>query len=770
MRYPFCYALLLVALFTCTADAAPVNLLPNGGFESGIDTSWRKYTPRLGPAIATTETLPLEGARCAAIETTTDLIGILACDPVVEVAAGEKLTMRISCRAENVASDTGGGLTFTAAFVNSAGRIIVWDRANVLAAKAGEWQRLEHETTVPDGAAGLMFQFGLRRAHGRTWWDAASVESSSPVALRIDVPRDGAAFGHTTLSAVLLNRHLMPEASSLCILTRPGEHHTHVTLDKGTSNALALPFTFMHRGKVQISAEVIDDSDQAHSHATQTGKQGRSQLFVTSDTVTISDALVAEPLIPTHWVVEDSDQPGFEAQLQVNVEPSLRSKVKLLCIVRNSTENIVTQPLPSPLPPCNPVPVSVELPPGSSPGDYRVTFQLLENGHPIASAEEDWHVIHRSEALTSVSPDGYPVVAGKKTFPIAMYMADDNWFRELKSAGFNVTQSYPAFAGPGSSNRTAKQFLDDAHKAGLKTLTFITHGPDRLPDDEALKRIRMFRNHPATLVWYQEEVLARGYKPMSYVENLVGMLRREAPEHPILQGDQRDESSLMIGNTRWFPDEYMDFGTWWWYPTPLRETASMENYEGDPSGPEKEYKPPKFLTDNGTSKPIWMAIQCYAKPGQSDARFPTPAEYRCHAYLSICHGAKGLLYYTGLGENGTGVLSRPKEGHWDYLKKLVGELRDMSPVFMSADAAKQPDLLTTGALVSARLKQTDNGMVLLTVNRSIVPTRGEFRVSGLSPAASVRVKYEDRTVKPTAGVLSDDFEPYAVHIYEMPLP
>lgn len=745
--------------------AEPINLLSNPGYEEaagadGVPPGWRTYVPRAGAVIGTTETLPKEGRRSAFVENTTDIIGLLVNDPPTDIAPGERLRMSVWGRTEDVGSDTGGGLTFTAGFVANTGRMVSWNRANLTADNSGKWTEFSQTVTAPEGATFMTFQVGLRRAHGRTWWDAARLEPEFPIALRLEPPSWGAGVGDTSVPAVLLNR--LPKSNSVDIVTQPGGAAIRVRLTGETTQPVQLPYKIAQRGKVLLKAsvQIVDDSAKADRSIRATNQV---PAFTTSQTVTVADAISIEPLIPTHWAIEDGGQPHFLAEYRLNVEAAQMAGSMVQCTVRNANSAVVARTTATLA--GNPAQVFVALPKNSPTGDYTVQLDLLQKGRSVASAKEMWHIIHRSECSTQVSPDGYPLVQGKKFFPIAMYMGDPEHFDELKKAGFNVTQSYPAFAGPESSNRTVEQFLDKAQAAGLKTLTFVSHGQDRLNDEASLKRIRTFKNHPATLVWYQEEVLARGYKPISWLANLVGMLRREAPEHPILEGDQRDESSRMVGKTRWFPDEYMDFGTWWWYPTPLREKPSMENYEGDPGGPQKEYKPPKFLTDNGTTKPIWMAIQCYKKPGQSDSRFPTPAEYRCHAYLSICHGAKGLLYYTGMGENGTGVLMNKKEGHWDYLKKLAGELREMSPVFMSPDAAKWAEVLTTGALVSTRMKQTEYGRVLICVNRAITPL--DFRVRVPDATGTARVKYENRKIDVKEGRLADHFDSYAVHIYEL---
>ena len=51
------------------------------------------------------------------------------------------------------------------------------------------------------------------------------------------------------------------------------------------------------------------------------------------------------------------------------------------------------------------------------------------------------------------------------------------------------------------------------------------------------------------------------------------------------------------------------------------------------------------------------------------------------AYLSLIDGVKGLFFYTGFGQRDylgrpAGLLNKPEEGHWEYVKQLVGELMD----------------------------------------------------------------------------------------------
>jgi hypothetical protein len=340
----------------------------------------------------------------------------------------------------------------------------------------------------------------------------------------------------------------------------------------------------------------------------------------------------------------------------------------------------------------------------------------------------------------------------------------------MADSGLNVTQAYNPFNFPSegpADNQRIKDFLDEAYRAGFKTLTFVSHSlTDRLNDEEALRRIRTFRNHPATLVWYQEEAVARGIRNVSWLCDHYRMLKKEAPEHPVLMGDMRDTSKNIKDRSTMFPDECMDAGIWWWYPIPLRAKSSSENYEGE--GTDKlEMVPPTFLTLAQTKKPLWVAVQSYRKPDLADGRFPTPEEYRAQAYISVIHGAKGVFFYTGVGEQGMGIFNKPEEGNWAYLKKLTVELKEMSPVFLAADAKETVSVAEpTSAPISLRLKQVGSKKVLLAANRVVTPIKATIRGGFIKPG-SIPVRFENRNAEATKpGELTDTFDKYAVHIYE----
>jgi hypothetical protein len=206
----------------------------------------------------------------------------------------------------------------------------------------------------------------------------------------------------------------------------------------------------------------------------------------------------------------------------------------------------------------------------------------------------------------------------------------------------------------------------------------------------------------------------------------------------------------------------MDMGMWWWYPIPLAATkgGALEGDEGKPGT--DELAPPSFLINRNTEKPLWVGVQSYKKPKEGN-RYPNPIEYRAQAYIAMAHGARGLMWYGGSVTGGAYL--KPEESNWDYLKQLGGEMKDMAPIFMGKNEAPL-NFSPANAPLSVIMKSAEGRTVLVAVNRGGKPVDVTFDTPAINGGA-VKVLYEQRTVSATTGKLTDKFQPYAVHVYEL---
>jgi hypothetical protein len=140
------------------------------------------------------------------------------------------------------------------------------------------------------------------------------------------------------------------------------------------------------------------------------------------------------------------------------------------------------------------------------------------------------------------------------------------------------------------------------------------------------------------------------------------------------------------------------------------------------------------------------------------------------AYLSIINGVKGLWFYTGSGQKDylgkpAGLLNKPEEAHWDYVQKLVGELREFSPVIMAPAAAK-PELTPSDAPVEFTTRALDGKLYLIAANKSDRPQSVRFRGPALA-GKHAQVLYETRPAKIEADSLADEFGAFGVRTYKL---
>jgi hypothetical protein len=151
------------------------------------------------------------------------------------------------------------------------------------------------------------------------------------------------------------------------------------------------------------------------------------------------------------------------------------------------------------------------------------------------------------------------------------------------------------------------------------------------------------------------------------------------------------------------------------------------------------------------------------------------------SYLAVNHGAKGLIYYSYFNIRDDADYGT----RWPQIKDIAREIDQLKPVFLSTSQTSDNDVTCANANIDSKLMKEGNTYYLFAVNTRVdgngdpIDTNGvSFQINLIYKPSTINVKFEGRTqvdpanVDSVNGNFTDDFGPYAVHVYywEEPAP
>jgi hypothetical protein len=151
---------------------------------------------------------------------------------------------------------------------------------------------------------------------------------------------------------------------------------------------------------------------------------------------------------------------------------------------------------------------------------------------------------------------------------------------------------------------------------------------------------------------------------------------------------------------------------------------------------------------------------------------PTPEQIRFQVWLAIAHGAAGVQYYCHrqippLSE--TECLDHAPTR--DALTAINRQIVELAPVLNTRPVANGVVVTVDGQSgndrIHSRLWRHAGSTYVLAVSVRSTPVRARFALRDFTRPASAEVLAERRSVPLTAGVFSDDFEAYGVHVYRI---
>jgi hypothetical protein len=741
---------------TTSAPAGPTNLARNPDFELMAQDNIQSWEPLVvgAPAEMSVDTTEKHGGKQSVRLSAKEVTRSYVHGSPIQVAPGEKLKISAWVKAKDVPADQGTVIAIAAFSRGEGTKVSV---AKVGTAKVGpdapkDWQHIAGTVEVPDDCNTLRLRLGFSYSFGTAWWDDVTVTPESPVVSRIALSGPRVSPAMDGIPVEVLNRDGGKGPMTVRVTLGKEKAEAKLDLTGEPAQSVKVPVKIDARGQMDLTAAL-------YRGETELASEKRKALVP-------KEPLMLLPPIPTHWVVEDGN-PRVAGEVDLAVTKSQLDGGVLTARIldkRGEEKGSWSSEGKAPTDGVNGFSISTG---AMEAGDYTLAVELKpRRGEPLR-AQRTWSIIPRSKANVTLSADGYPIYDGKQIFPTGVFNGGGK-MKEMGAAGFTVSHAYntvEAETGGRMDDNSALSFLDNSEANGMKAVMLV---PRQLVFrenwDGVRRRIRMFRNHPALLAWDEEEGMARGDIKIDVLAKLRQILREEDPNHPLMVGDAKDVIGRIERTRRdFFPLDYMDLGMWWWYPIPLAATkgGALEGDEGKPGT--DELVPPSFLVNRATDKPLWCGVQSYKKPKEGN-RYPNPVEYRAQAYIAMIHGAKGLMWYGGSVTGG--VYLNAEEGNWDYLKKLATEMKEMAPVFMGKTEAA-PKFAPETAPISVMLKKAGDRVVLIVANRGAKPVELTFDAPAIK-AGSAKVLFENRAVAATSGQLKDAFEPYAVHVYELP--
>ncbi|MDO9464531.1 MAG: hypothetical protein Q7J67_04450 [bacterium] len=597
-----------------------------------------------------------------------------------------------------------------------------------------DWEKLEGTCTVPDNVIHVEAQLVLNECLGELLFDDLVIKKINRYSLNLSPYREEVWLGENRLSLVMENYTNAREELQL-ELSLDGKlvDSKSFTSTGNKEETLDIGYKVETVGKHKVKVSLIN-------------KKNNDALFTGEKQISVAKVLETTLVYPTYVWPEEKIKEVTE-RIKVNLSAKEFKKYMLKIRVTKNSQKIKEDIIH-----IDKNEVAYKCPVSSfQNGDYEMEISLLDkNNKHLFSEKEIFHIMDHKKPIIKIK-NGVILIDDKPFFPIGMYQGA--YYDEYSKAGFNFLHRY-GFEGSFDnednllSDKAAMKQLDTTWKCGLFTLMSTPRVKLSKGDFEGLRtRFNALKSHPSIIGYYEEEHMIHGISSYEKIKKWHDLIREIDPHRPIAMADW-----YYGDKKKGFPYEFLDIAIDYWYPFPLRE------------GQTEIVLPEWFITEVKKDKAIiWLAPQChwgFGEPpkGAKRQRWPLPEEYKIQAYLSIIHGAKGLFYFGGH------IFKEREAGNWEYLKKLVSELRDISPVFL-APTSKSKVEVTGSDKISTLLKEYQDSYYLITANRDVPIAHVTFNLPFIP--VKIKVKDEDREIIPHGKSFKDTFGKYAVHVYEI---
>lgn len=369
--------------------------------------------------------------------------------------------------------------------------------------------------------------------------------------------------------------------------------------------------------------------------------------------------------------------------------------------------------------------------------------------------------------LVSLRDDGITLIDGQPFFPIGIMACNrkpwnqnsyDIACRDIKAAGFNLTHTYRFER----NDVFYQEFLPAVEKHGLKIFISGPKGANSKDTPAFLKTVQKELHNSSILSWYVADDTA-GFNTNDQIAELTDQLRFTDPSRITSQADAATGFPGFANMTHVFMPEIY----------PVLSEDDEKNFAVARVISDMEYSKSLIRREGNPNTAVWALLQ-YFKGWKRWMRYPTPVELRAMTFAAVVSGAQGLVWYTyapGDHENNFGAAASPE--NWAIMTEIAQEINLLAPVLCERTPDKQPEIeILSGpqkddlghSSIHGLLKIHNGKYYYLVVNSARSTVKASFSIPGVSSGIEEKTQ---RKISMTKGKFSDDFAPYAVHVYEL---